>query len=43
MVAVVAAGDAERAMKELRAAGETVHLIGEIEKGPGGEPDCIVV
>jgi phosphoribosylformylglycinamidine cyclo-ligase len=43
MVAVVAAGDAKRAMDDLRASGETVHEIGVIEKDPGGEPDCIVV
>ena len=43
MVAVVAAGDAKRAMDDLRASGETVYEIGVIEKGPGGEPDCIVV
>ena len=43
MVAVVAAGDAKRAMDDLRASGETVYEIGVIEKGPGGEPDCVVV
>jgi phosphoribosylformylglycinamidine cyclo-ligase len=43
MVAVVAAADAKRAMDHLRAAGETVYEIGAIEKGPRGEPDCVVV
>ncbi len=42
MVAVVAAVDAKRAMENLRASGETVYEIGVIEKGPGGEPDCVV-
>ena len=43
MVVVVAPADAKRATAALRAAGETVHEIGTIEKGPGGEPDCVVV
>src|SRR5262245_8170783 len=43
MVAVVAPGDVRRAMDNLRASGETVYEIGAIEKGAGGEPDCIVV
>jgi len=43
MVAVLAPGDAKRAMDNLRASGETVCEIGVIEKGPGGEADCIVV
>jgi phosphoribosylformylglycinamidine cyclo-ligase len=43
MVAVVAPSDAKRAMDNLRASGETVYEIGVIEKGPGGEPDCVVV
>jgi phosphoribosylformylglycinamidine cyclo-ligase len=43
MVAVVDAGDARRAAENLRASGETVYEIGTIEKGPGGEADCIVV
>jgi phosphoribosylaminoimidazole (AIR) synthetase len=43
MVAVVAASDAKRAMDHLRASGETVYEIGVIEKGPRGEPDCVVV
>ena len=43
MVVVVAAADAQRAMKALRDAGETVYEIGAIEKGPGGEADCVVV
>src|SRR3954466_1445950 len=43
MVAVVAPADAKRAMDELRTAGETVYEIGAIEKGPGGEADCVVV
>ena len=43
MAAVVAPSDAKRAMDSLRASGETVYEIGAIEKGPGGEPDCVVV
>ena len=43
MVVVVAAADAKRAMQKLRALGETVYQIGAVEKGPGGEPDCVVV
>jgi phosphoribosylformylglycinamidine cyclo-ligase len=43
MVMVVAQADAQRAMKALRASGETVYEIGSIEKGPGGEADCLVV
>ena len=43
MVAVVDAGDAKRAAENLRASGETVYEIGTIEKGPGGEADCVVV
>jgi len=43
MVVVVAPADAKRATTALRAAGETVYEIGTIEKGPGGEPDCVVV
>jgi phosphoribosylformylglycinamidine cyclo-ligase len=42
MVVVVAAADAKRATQRLRASGETVYAIGTIEKGPGGEPECIV-
>jgi len=43
MVAVVAAGDVQRVKQQLGAAGETVHVIGHIEKGTGAEPDCVVV
>jgi len=42
MVVVVAPGDARRAMQQLRASGETVYAIGAIEKGPGGEPECVI-
>jgi phosphoribosylformylglycinamidine cyclo-ligase len=42
MVVVVDAADARRAAEHLRASGETVYEIGSIEKGPGGEADCIV-
>ena len=42
MIVVVAAGDAKRATKQLQAAGETVYTIGAIEKGPGGEPECVI-
>jgi phosphoribosylformylglycinamidine cyclo-ligase len=43
MVVIVDPKDAKRAMSTLRAAGETVYEIGTIDKGPGGEADCIVV
>jgi phosphoribosylformylglycinamidine cyclo-ligase len=43
MVAVVDPADAKRAADHLRASGETVYEIGAIEKGPGGEADCVVV
>jgi len=43
MVVVVAAAAAKRAASALRAAGETVHEIGSIEKFSGGEPECVVV
>ena len=42
MVVVVDAADAKRAAEHLRASGEAVYEIGSIEKGPGGEADCIV-
>jgi phosphoribosylformylglycinamidine cyclo-ligase len=42
MVVVLDAADARRAAEHLRASGETVYEIGSIEKGPGGEADCIV-
>ena len=42
MVVVVAEADAKRATQRLRAAGERVYMIGEIEKGPAGEPVCII-
>ena len=43
MVIVVDRADAKRAADSLRASGETVYEIGAIEKGPGGEADCVVV
>src|SRR5688572_4029190 len=43
MVLVVDPADAKRAADHLRASGETVYEIGAIEKGPGGEADCVVV
>ena len=43
MVAVVDPADARRALDNLRGSGETVYEIGTIEKGPGGEADCVVV
>jgi phosphoribosylformylglycinamidine cyclo-ligase len=43
MVLVVDAAEAGRAADNLRASGETVYEIGAIEKGPGGEADCVVV
>jgi phosphoribosylformylglycinamidine cyclo-ligase len=43
MVVVVDAAHAGRAADQLRASGETVYEIGTIEKGPGGEADCVVV
>jgi phosphoribosylformylglycinamidine cyclo-ligase len=42
MAVVVAAGDAERAIAELDAAGERVHRIGTIVAKPGGEAPTIV-
>jgi phosphoribosylformylglycinamidine cyclo-ligase len=42
MVVVVAPDDAKRAMQQLRASGEAVYAIGTIEKGPGGEPECVI-
>jgi len=42
MVAVLAPGDAQRAARELGAAGETVYEIGTIEAG-AGEPEACVV
>jgi phosphoribosylformylglycinamidine cyclo-ligase len=41
MVAVVAAGDARRAARRLRALGETVYEIGFIEKA-GGQPEAVI-
>jgi phosphoribosylformylglycinamidine cyclo-ligase len=43
MVLVVDRADAQRAADSLRASGETVYEIGVIEKGTGGEADCVVV
>jgi phosphoribosylaminoimidazole (AIR) synthetase len=43
MVAVVDPADAPRAAEHLRESGETVYEIGAIEKGPGGEADCVVL
>jgi phosphoribosylformylglycinamidine cyclo-ligase len=43
MVVIVDPADAKRAADHLRASGETVYEIGAIEKGPGGEADCVVV
>jgi phosphoribosylformylglycinamidine cyclo-ligase len=42
MVVVVAPRDAARAVRQLRGSGEAVYAIGTIEKGPGGEPQCVV-
>jgi len=43
MVIVVAAADVQRAAESLRAAGETVYEIGEIEAGKNVEPVAIVI
>jgi phosphoribosylformylglycinamidine cyclo-ligase len=43
MVLVVDRADVKRAAESLRASGETVYEIGAIEKGPGGEADCVVI
>ena len=43
MIVVLDPADAQRAADSLRASGETVYEIGTIEKGPGGEADCVVV
>ncbi len=42
MIVVVDPADANRAADNLRASGETVYEIGTVEKGPGGEADCVV-
>jgi phosphoribosylformylglycinamidine cyclo-ligase len=42
MVAVVDAKDAERAASHLRAAGETVHEIGVIERSSSEEPEALI-
>jgi len=42
MALIVAAGDAERAADELRAFGETVYVIGAIEKS-SGKAEAIIV
>ena len=42
MVVVVADGDAERALRLLREAGETVHRIGVIERRADGSPAAVV-
>jgi len=42
MALVVAAGDAERAMQHLRAAGETVYRIGEIRARAEGQAQTVV-
>ena len=42
MAVIVAAEDAEKAQKALKAAGETVYRIGVIEALPAGEALCIV-
>jgi len=42
MVVVVAAADAERALAELRAAGETASVIGQIRARKDGEAQTLV-
>jgi len=42
MVIAVAPEHADRAMAELRAAGETVYLIGTVESAPAGEPQAVI-
>ena len=42
MALAVATEDADRAMNELRAAGETVSRIGTVEAGPAGEPQAVI-
>jgi phosphoribosylformylglycinamidine cyclo-ligase len=42
MVVATASADADRVAKSLRDAGETVSMIGAIEKAPDAEADCIV-
>jgi phosphoribosylformylglycinamidine cyclo-ligase len=42
MVIALAPEHADRAMAELRSAGETVHPIGTVESGPAGEPQAVV-
>ena len=42
MVVAVAAEHADRAVDQLRAAGETVSRIGTVEAGPAGEPQAVI-
>ena len=42
MIMVVAAGDVDRTARALTEAGETVFTVGAIERGPGGEADCVI-
>jgi phosphoribosylformylglycinamidine cyclo-ligase len=42
MVVIVAEADAERAMAQLRAAGETVYRVGRIEARAENQPQTIV-
>jgi phosphoribosylformylglycinamidine cyclo-ligase len=42
MAVAVATEHADRAMNELRAAGETVSRIGTVEAGPAGEPQAVI-
>ena len=42
MVIALAPEHADRAMAELRGAGETVHPIGTVESGPPGEPQAVI-
>ena len=43
MIVVLSPEQAEAATRVLEAEGEKVYAIGTIEKGPGGEADCVVV
>ena len=43
MVVVLDPANVKPAISQLRESGETVYEIGSVEKGPGGEADCVVI
>ncbi|MFO1084443.1 MAG: phosphoribosylformylglycinamidine cyclo-ligase [Reyranellaceae bacterium] len=42
MIVVTAPADAALVAKALKDAGETAHEVGVVERGPGGEADCVI-